>query len=239
MLTIFKIWMVFNIALPAIPDTVITGYLGPGAYEYCPSRTMNIYGHSRTAIIFVHGGGWRAGSQSVGLAYMGLVDAGYTLVTIELSLGSAPAQMADVFCAIDFLLDNGYDRIGLIGKSSGGHIAALAAMLYKVDAAVIISAPLDLTISCKESVAQAYFGASCGSPDLLKYSPVHRVPSLPTPTLLIHGTGDKVVYPKHSKVFHDKLVEVGAERWSGFLLVSGGHEGLFVNEVIDYFSRAF
>jgi acetyl esterase/lipase len=84
-------------------------------------------------IVWVHGGAWRSGSkQSMPLS--GLVDAGYTVASVDYRLSPVapfPAQIHDIKAAIRFLraISSRYgyrsDRIAIAGDSAGGHLAAL------------------------------------------------------------------------------------------------------------------
>lgn len=88
-------------------------------------------------LVAVHGGGWNAGSQA-GYRYLGpyLAERGIALYAIAYRLAkpdqpSYPQAPQDVRAAIQFVkfkaadLKADPDRVGLIGDSAGGHLAAL------------------------------------------------------------------------------------------------------------------
>lgn len=84
-------------------------------------------------LIWVHGGGWEAGSKSP-MPLTGLVEHGYAVASLDFHPASAarfPGQVHEIKAAIRFLRASarryGYDarRIGILGASSGGHLAAL------------------------------------------------------------------------------------------------------------------
>lgn len=87
------------------------------------------------AIIYIHGGGWQAGSKQSGLQQsVALAMGGYFAVTIDYRLsGQAkfPAAVDDCKNAVIFLREHaeelGVDpkRIGVWGHSAGGHLSAL------------------------------------------------------------------------------------------------------------------
>ncbi len=90
----------------------------------------------RPAIVFIHGGGWRAGNKSAGLGrILPFVASGkYVGATVAYRLsGEAiwPAQIHDCKAAIRWIRANagryGIDpkRIGVWGISAGGHLVAL------------------------------------------------------------------------------------------------------------------
>jgi acetyl esterase/lipase len=96
-------------------------------------------GRSRAPILVaIHGGGWRGGGRAF-YRYWGpfLARRGYALFTIDYRLGKQgayPAAIYDVKAAIQFASANAADfdidpdRIGLIGDSAGGYLAAMLAL---------------------------------------------------------------------------------------------------------------
>lgn len=85
-------------------------------------------------VVFIHGGGWRAGSRKRVDHALWLVDQGYALASIQYRLSQQaifPAQIHDCKGAIRWLRAHadkyGYDasRIGLVGTSAGGHLVTL------------------------------------------------------------------------------------------------------------------
>ena len=90
------------------------------------------------AIVWLHGGGWRAGNRTLGpnLARF-FAGAGFAMAAIDYRLSRRalfPAQIEDVRTAIRWLravaASHGIaaDRLGLWGASAGGHLAALAGL---------------------------------------------------------------------------------------------------------------
>lgn len=92
----------------------------------------------KPAILWIPGGGWRGTDKNMMVAEMReLADAGYVVASIyyrSSAEGKFPAQIIDVKTAIRFLRAHAdkYEidpnNIGVIGRSAGGHLAALAAM---------------------------------------------------------------------------------------------------------------
>ena len=84
-------------------------------------------------IVWVHGGGWRAGSKA-DMPLGKLIDQGYGIASVDYRLSVVapfPAMIHDIKAAIRFLraqsAEYGYnaERIAVAGGSAGGHLAAL------------------------------------------------------------------------------------------------------------------
>ena len=84
-------------------------------------------------LVWVHGGAWERGSKTP-MPLTGLVERGYAVASLDFRPASAarfPGQVHDIKAAIRFLRAAApryeYDprRIGILGASSGGHLAAL------------------------------------------------------------------------------------------------------------------
>lgn len=99
---------------------------------YVPERTVPA-GSRLPLLVWIFGGGWRAGNKRP-CPIAGEAARGYIVASIEYRLsGEAlfPAQVEDCKAAIRFLRANAakYNidarRVGVIGSSAGGHLAAL------------------------------------------------------------------------------------------------------------------
>ena len=84
-------------------------------------------------LVWLHGGRWEVGSKER-MPLGALVERGYTVASLDFRPASRarfPGQVHDIKAALRFLraraADYGYDasRIGILGESSGGHLAAL------------------------------------------------------------------------------------------------------------------
>ena len=175
-------------------------YLAPGRKEkadlYLPAN--NPSGALRPAVVIIHGGGWTGGDKGAAREInigTNLALNGYVGLSINYVLASAnkdgkaiwPQNLHDCKTAVRWLRKNAGrlqvdpERIGVIGGSAGGH---LAAMLGK-------------------SSAQA--------PELYRAaSPVTYVDRDDPPLLILHGTADNTVPVDQSRLFAAKLKEVGA-----------------------------
>jgi acetyl esterase/lipase len=90
-------------------------------------------GSAAPLLVWVHGGGWEAGSKEQ-MPVGALVDRGFAIASLDFRPASAapfPGQAHEIKAAIRFLRASaaqyGYraDRIGILGASSGAHLAAL------------------------------------------------------------------------------------------------------------------
>jgi acetyl esterase/lipase len=129
-------------------------------------------------IIYIHGGGWRAGNKNDVKELLPLLaENGFVVASIEYRLsGEAPfpAQIEDCKCAVRWMRahadEYGIDpnRIGVVGLSAGGHLASLLGTTpnvadfegsggwqkesSRVEAVVDVSGPEDLLLATKEIV---------------------------------------------------------------------------------------
>jgi acetyl esterase/lipase len=118
-------------------------------------------------LVYLHGGGWEAGSKAQ-MPLAAIVERGYVVASVDFRPASKapfPGQVHEIKAAIRFLRANaghyGYDadRIGILGASSGGHLAALVGTTNG-------HAELEGTLGAHTSESSAvqaivsYFGAS-------------------------------------------------------------------------------
>jgi acetyl esterase/lipase len=102
------------------------------------AQVLDIYypeegGEPRPLLVWIHGGGWRAGSKD-GVPWIYQLQRGYVVASVEYRFSQKaifPAQIDDCLAAIRYLRKNaaqyGIDRkkIGVGGSSAGGHLSAL------------------------------------------------------------------------------------------------------------------
>jgi acetyl esterase/lipase len=158
---------------------------------------------------------------------------GYTIFAIDYRHAPRyrfPAQLDDVRAALDFIRQNAVkyeaqpDRIAILGRSAGGHLAMLAAYqpdALPVQAVVSYYGPFNLTQGYKDppqpdplnvrALLSAFLG---GSPEQLpqqyiKASPASYVTRKLPPTLLIHGSRDHIVEVRFAQDMYQRLQAVG------------------------------
>lgn len=180
---------------------------------------------AQPAVLLIHGGGWRAGERAHVhdmarlLASQGFIAVAVDYRKTEREEYRFPGAIADLRCAVRYLRANapqlGIDpsRIGAVGFSAGGHLAALLATAPdagqlddqcpfteespRIQAAVSYYGPYDLTRRgdfvrrARRLIDQVLGGPNPTRARLA--SPAHHVDPTDPPILLIHGTHDRVV----------------------------------------------
>jgi acetyl esterase/lipase len=201
----------------------------------------DVAAQERPAVIVVHGGGWRSGERSDFPTWDAwLADEGYVVFDIDYRLSPPPSWRdapSDVACAVGWVKENasryGVDpeRVALMGRSAGGHLALLTA--YEegraaatpgcvardvrdtgVAAVVAFYPPTDLSrLSSMGYLGgmDGFVGGSLGTvPErYLHLSPVSHVDPGDPPTFLAHGGDDRTVPPGQSELLGVRLREAG------------------------------
>ncbi|MDQ2667251.1 MAG: alpha/beta hydrolase [Gemmatimonadota bacterium] len=190
--------------------------------------TMRLYampGHTaHPTVVVLYGGAWRTGSaDQADNVSRALASEGYTIAALDYRHAPAsqyPAQSDDVNRGMALLQDSagawGIDltRVAILGRSSGGHLAELAAFVphgFPFRALIAIYAPYDLVegfnnlpspnpIGVRE-VLTSFMG---GTPEqrLVQYraaSPSAYVRAGLPPTLLLFGGRDHIVKPEFNR----------------------------------------
>ena len=212
-------------------------------------------------LVWVHGGRWEVGSKTpmpLGL----LVERGYAVASLDFqpaSMAQFPRQVHQIKAAIRFLRAMseryGYDasRIGILGASSGGHLAALVGTTNG-EAALEGALGEHLDQSSAVQAIVSFFGASNlttilaqstpygvgvttpalrqllgklpdESPNLARLaSPVFHVDAADPPLLLLHGDQDPQMPINQSHELVGAYENVGLK--ASFVVVHGaGHGG--------------
>jgi acetyl esterase/lipase len=219
---------------------------------YSNSQTMDIYIPS-TAVtrplpiaIYVHGGGLTSGDKSdINPVFLNaLASAGYAVASVNYRLAPLykfPAQIEDVKSAIRYLRANAQtygingSEIFIFGTSSGGELAALAALIgprseydvgsylnesSSVTAAVDMFGPANLTSYASYSDTLRVFGDNQTS--LMIASPSHYVTANAPPILIIQGVDDTNVPESQSIQLYNELTAAG-DKTQLILVQNMGH----------------
>lgn len=194
---------------------------------------------SLPVILFIHGGGWSHGSRNEYLGYaLHFAGKGYITATPSYRLtGDAtyPACIEDITEAVDFLFrkagDYGIDstRVALAGGSAGAHLAMLAGYgwsrttavsdtappvkKHKIRAVADLYGPVDLTTPFARQNSMVTRLMACSwqnNPGLFRdASPIFHVTKNSPPTLILHGSSDKVVPAEQAEQLKQRLDSLG------------------------------
>jgi acetyl esterase/lipase len=205
------------------------------------------------AVVFVHGGGWYLGNrQGYRPETTEAIRRGYAAVTISYRLMTFdesqketttadtifPAQIHDAKAAIRWMRANAElyhidpNRIGVTGRSAGGHLSLLLGLTdpesglegdcgnpgysSRVQAVVNVFGPTDLK-ACYETSSVAWIfrlfmgGTPAETAEMYKAaSPVTYVSADDPPVLTLHGSEDRVVPIAQATVLDEKMKLAGA-----------------------------
>ena len=155
-------------------------------------------GENPPLIVYVHGGGWRAGSKE-DVPIADLYDRGFAIASVDYRLSTQavfPAQVHDIKAAIRFLRANAgvfhlnTTKIAIIGSSAGGHLAALVGVSNgNPDLEGKVGEHLDQSSDVQTIVS--YYGASNLETILSQSTPKGRDFRIPALKLLLGDTPDK------------------------------------------------
>lgn len=210
-------------------------------YGGAPERPLRLdvfepVGQSRrTAVIQLHGGGWRAGSrQHIHPRSQILAGHGFTCIPVEYRLLTEapwPAPLEDVLQAIAWTAENAgdlgidQDRIVLQGYSAGAHLALLAAAVLpagrKPAAVVAHFPPTEFRASAPDEVGAPdrpgrldlpgwrIFDRATSAEEARSISPHALADEAFPPTMLLHGTSDRIRTHLSSLAFAERLNQLG------------------------------
>jgi acetyl esterase/lipase len=211
-------------------------------------------------LVWVHGGAWERGSKEP-MPLTALVERGYAIASLDFSPASKapfPGQVHEIKAAVRFLRSQatryGFDatRIGILGASSGGHLAALVGVTNghpalegtlgdhddtssDVQAIVSYFGASNLTTILKQSTP---FGLNIREPSLKVLlgaapaenetvarlaSPVFQVDASDPPLLLLHGDQDPQMPINQSHELQGAYDERGLD--AAFVVVHGAVHG--------------
>lgn len=207
-------------------------------------------------VVLIHGGGFSHGSKrNFDELLQPLARGGYFAATIDYRLSGVapyPAAVHDCKAAVRFIRDNADDlgidpqRIGALGHSAGGHLAAFIAVTAndeqlagsigttgvgdQVRCAVNLSGLVDFTTADRdEPVLRRIFDewlAQAGTTNedrLMEASVVTHVDSADPPMLIVHGDADRIVSIDQARQLQAKLAEHGVEH--EYVVLEGvGHD---------------
>ncbi len=200
--------------------------------------TLNLYQPHNPgqypAVIQIYGGAWRTGNPDGNEEFSRYLAArGYVVVAIDYRHAPQhhfPAQLIDIRTALAHVRRQSAqweidpERLALIGRSSGGHLATLAAYenaALPIKAVVSYYAPVDLTAGYADpptpdpidsrQVLRDFLGGTPAEFSKLyrQASPYQLVDRPLPPTLLIYGGQDHLVEARFGKRLAKKLQSLG------------------------------
>lgn len=223
-------------------------------YATCDDKPLQLdlylpetYHQPLPIIIWLHGGGWMFGSRG-GCPLASLAQRGYAVASVSYRLSSItspvefPTQLHDCKAAVRWLRHNAWrfgcdgERIGVLGVSSGAHLAALLGTTAddqnldgrlgetgpssRVQAVVALFPPTDL-LALEESnpdhwrVKLVALGLLDGRPSerprlARSASPALHAGPDSSPFLIFHGLDDTMVPVDQSRRLHAALNTAGA-----------------------------
>jgi len=118
---------------------------------------------------------------------------------------SLSGRMEDLESALDFVEEQGYESIGVMGSSLGGTVSILTAAKDKrVNALVTWATPCYLDELFREDVMKGFEKLR---QDVSNYDVVKAVKGIPCPILIVHGSLDQQVPLSHAKALYDNAKE--------------------------------
>ena len=200
------------------------------------------------AVIWIHGGAWTGGDKNGWdrneVRFKELLYQGYIVVSINYRLSyqaKFPAQIEDCKGAIRFLRANAEtymidsNRIGVLGTSAGGHLAALLGtsgnvkelegdvggnlnQSSRVQCVVDVTGPTDLGVACTQSpkmvspITRLLGGTPAEKPELAtQANPITFATKDSPPFLIFHPKNDFAVPLDESELLLAALQAAGVE----------------------------
>ena len=118
---------------------------------------------------------------------------------------SLTGRMEDLEVALDFVQEQGYETVGVMGSSLGGTVAVLTAARDKrVKALVTWATPCHLDELFREEVIKVL--EELGQ-DVRRHDVVKALKETRCPILIVHGSLDETVPLSHAKVLYENAKE--------------------------------
>lgn len=189
----------------------------------------------RALTVYIHGGGWHAGSKDRPAGYRSLLKAGFALASVEYRFstqGGWTDMLTDISSAVERAAERYHGlrpqaprRLVLWGISAGGHLASLVSLHpsspLRPDAVCSWCGPMDLPSyarlegvveHCREEVT-GMLRLLCGDDEgeLRDASPITHIRPDAPPHLFLHGDADGLVPPLQSERMHAALGKTGVQ----------------------------
>jgi acetyl esterase/lipase len=212
-------------SLPALPAAASTElYADPGRRGIAPRVDLDLPAGAQGAVILVHGGGFVVGSRrmtAVRRCAEAVVERGLAAVAVDYRLlgrgGRFADALDDLHAAADWwrgvAVEHGVhpDRLGWWGISAGAALTAVASSRTGGCAWVGAYGPYDfrrLPGRQLGNLPARWLVGSAQPSALALESPLHRC-TTPAPTLLLHGSRDRLVPLAHAERLRDVRLASG------------------------------
>jgi acetyl esterase/lipase len=186
------------------------------------------------AIVTIYGGAWQRGNPDYNEEFSRyMAERGYCVIAIDYRHAPKyrfPAQIEDVETALSYIKTHANDweidrdRIALMGRSAGAHLAMLAAYnssVLPVRALVNYYGPNNLIAGYNDppfpdpinvrAVLRDFLGGTPEELDELyrQASPINYIQSNLPPSLLVYAGRDRIVKAKFGRSLHERLQAAG------------------------------
>jgi acetyl esterase/lipase len=183
-------------------------------------------GARRTALLLLPGGGYSFVSYDNEGRRMAerLQSEGFDIFVLKYRLPNSECQtektwapLTDAMAALDYVKKRGYDNVGLMGFSAGGHLGASLITLFDKNPHYPAVSPPDFAclvypvINLKEykhtGSRKNLLGADTTEAMMKQFSLEQQVSQATPPTLLIHSIDDQSVPYQNSELFFQSLLK--------------------------------
>jgi acetyl esterase/lipase len=217
---------IFNFVVPKDKGSVL--WQRDMSYGPEPRQKLDIYMPRETTgllpvVVFVHGGSWQEGSKNpYGFVGRALAAQGFMTMVINYRLHPKdryPAFVDDVDLALRWATANARelggdpDKLFAMGHSAGAYNIAMAALADrymgdrpKLAGVVTLAGPFDF-LPLDSPITKEVFG---WIGDVEFTQPVIYAAKDAPPFLVLHGSGDKTVFPRNAVALDKALREAGA-----------------------------
>ena len=219
----------------AAPHAFVTEIAEPELHVFPAARKKN----TGIAAIICPGGGYRGlalGAEGHFCAeYLASVGITGMVLQYRLPFGDKTIPMEDIHAAMAYArvhaeeLGFSPDRLGVIGFSAGGHLAALASSLYaddpvstRPDFTVLFYPVTSMEKRKRGSTRLNFLGRRPSEQDVAAYSPHLRVTETTPPTLIFAADDDPQVPSRHSVLYYEALKQNNIPA-SLHIFPAGGH----------------
>lgn len=232
----------------SLSSDLVYSVSSPGMYVFRPSNVEN----KGAAVLILPPGGYSVISYATGIQTAKWFNTiGVTAYVLIYRLPQSPdivesykAPLQDAQRAMRYIRskakDLGYDKskIGVMGASAGGHIAAclctqtksfypdidsLDTERFTPDFAVLVSPVISMTEATHVPSRDNLFGKKLSNELLDQFSCQLHVSSQTPPAFIVHAENDQTVSPLNSLFYYTSLIKAGIMGSSLHVFPEGGH----------------